>query len=119
MKFRSGLEEQIAKQLTDKGIDYTYESTKVNYQLQCVYTPDFLIPSTGIHLEAKGYFSSKDRRKMLAVKECNPELDIRMIFQRPFNKLYKGSKSTYAMWCERHEIPWASFNNIPKEWINP
>jgi hypothetical protein len=56
---------------------------------------------------------------MLAVKECNPELDIRMVFQRPFNKLYKGSKSTYAMWCEKHGIPWTSFNNIPKEWINP
>ena len=119
MKFRSGLEEQIAKNFSKQGISYEYESTKVLYQLQCIYTPDFMIPSTGIHLEAKGYFSSKDRRKMLAVKECNPELDIRMVFQRPFNKLYKGSKSTYAMWCEKHGIPWTSFNNIPKEWINP
>ena len=119
MKFRSGLEEQIAKNFSKQGISYEYESTKVHYQLKCIYTPDFMIPSTGIHLEAKGYFSSKDRRKMLAVKECNPELDIRMVFQRPFKKLYKGSKSTYAMWCEKHGIPWTSFNNIPKEWINP
>ena len=117
MAYRSGLEEQIAKQLTDKGIDYTYESTKVNYQPQCVYTPAFLITSSGIHLEAKGYFSSKDRRKMLAVKECNPDLDIRMIFQRPFNKIYKGSKTTYAMWCEKHDILWSSYQNIPESWL--
>ena len=54
---------------------------------------------------------------MLAVKECNPDLDIRMIFQRPFNKIYKGSKTTYAMWCEKHDILWSSYQNIPESWL--
>ena len=95
MAFRSGLEEKVADLLTNLGVDYEYESTKVPYILQCNYTPDFLLPS-GIYLETKGRLTEEDRRKMKAVKEMNPELDIRFVFQSPFNKIYKGSKTTYA-----------------------
>ena len=54
-----------------------------------------------------------DRRKIRAVKELNPNLDLRMVFQAPFNKISKKSKTTYAKWCEKHDIPWTSFKTSP------
>jgi len=116
MKFRSGLEEKVSDLLLELGVEYEYESTKVPYILQCNYTPDFLLPN-GVFLETKGRLTDEDRRKMKAVKKANPELDIRFVFQTPFNKIYKGSKTTYAKWAEKHGFPWCSFHSIPIEWL--
>ena len=114
--FRSQLEEKVSDLLCELGIDYEYEPTKVPYQIQHNYTPDFLLPN-GIYLETKGYWDAADRRKMKAVKEQNPDLDIRMVFQAPFNTISKKSKTTYAKWCEKHDIPWTAWHNIPMEWL--
>ena len=115
-KFRSKLEERVAILLQELGISYEYESTKVPYTIQHTYHPDFVLPNY-VHLETKGYWDAADRRKVLAVKRDNPELDLRMVFQSPYNKISKKSKTTYAMWCEKHDIPWTSFHNIPLDWL--
>jgi len=115
-KFRSGLEKQIGDLLTELGISYEYESTKISYTIPHNYTPDFVLPNHVI-LEAKGYWDAEDRRKMKAVKEQNPLLDIRMVFQSPYNKISKKSKTTYAQWCEKHDIPWTTWQEIPMEWL--
>ena len=115
-KFRSGLEEQVAKLLEGLGVTYEYESCKVPYTIQHHYHPDFILPNH-VYLETKGYWSPEDRRKIAAVKRDNPELDLRMVFQAPFNKISKKSKTTYAKWCEKHDIPWTAFHNIPLEWL--
>ena len=116
MAFRSGLEEKVADLLVNLGVKYEYESTKVPYVLQCNYTPDFLLPN-GVYLETKGQLTEEDRRKMKAVKKANPELDIRFVFQAPYNKIYKGSKTTYAAWAEKNNFPWAAYHSIPIEWL--
>lgn len=116
MAYRSGLEVKIADLLSSLGVTYEYESTKIPYVLQCNYTPDFLLPN-GIYLEAKGQLTEEDRRKMKAVKAANPDLDIRFVFQSPYNKIYKGSKTTYAKWCEKHGFPYCSYQNIPIHWL--
>ena len=115
-KFRSKLEERIGTLLMTLGISYEYESTKVGYTIQHHYTPDFVLPNH-VYLEAKGYWSAADRRKILAVKKDNPDFDLRMVFQSPYNKISKKSKTTYAQWCERHDIPWSHFHDIPLEWL--
>ena len=115
-KFRSGLEEQVAKLLEGLGVTYEYESTRVPYTIQHHYSPDFILPNH-VLLETKGYWDAKDRRKILAVKKDNPYLDLRMVFQSPYNKINKNSKTTYAKWCEKHDIPWTSYHNIPLEWL--
>ena len=115
-KFRSGLEEQVAKLLEGLGVTYEYESTRVPYTIQHHYSPDFILPNH-VLLETKGYWDAKDRRKILAVKKDNPYLDLRMVFQSPYNKINKKSKTTYAKWCEKHDIPWTSYHNIPLEWL--
>lgn len=116
MAFRSGLEVKVADLLSSLGVTYEYESTKIPYVLQCNYTPDFLLPN-GVYLETKGQLTEEDRRKMKAVKAANPDLDIRFVFQSPYNKIYKGSKTTYAKWCEKHGFPYCSYQNIPISWL--
>ena len=115
-KFRSQLEENIAKLLDGLGVSFQYESEKLGYTIEHSYTPDFVLPNY-TYLEAKGYWSPADRRKILNVKKANPEIDLRMIFQSPYNKISKKSKTTYAQWCDRHDIPWSSYQNIPIEWL--
>jgi len=114
--FRSQLEKRIATLLTTLGVSYEYESTKIPYTIQHNYTPDFVLPNH-VFLEAKGYWDPKDRRKILAVKKDNPEIDLRMVFQSPYNTISKKSKTTYAQFCERHDIPWSHFHDIPLEWL--
>ena len=116
MAFRSGLEEKVADLLVNLGVEYEYESTKIPYIINYNYIPDFLLPN-GIHLEAKGLWEPEDRRKIKAVKEQHPELDLRMVFQAPYNKISKGSKTTYAKWCDKHNIPWCPSHSIPIEWL--
>ena len=116
MAFRSKLEERVADLLVELGVKYEYESTKVPYVIQHNYTPDFLLPN-GIYLECKGYWDADDRRKIKAVKLLNPDMDLRMVFQAPFNTISKKSKTTYAQYCEKLNIPWTSYANIPIEWL--
>ena len=115
-KYRSTLEKNIASLLDGLGVSYGYESEKLGYTIEHSYTPDFVLPNY-IYLEAKGYWDAADRRKILAVKKDNPEIDLRMVFQSPYNTISKKSKTTYAKWCERHDIPWTSYHNIPIDWL--
>ena len=115
-KFRSKLEENIAKLLDGLGVSFEYESEKLGYTIEHTYTPDFVLPNY-TYIEAKGYWSPADRRKILNVKKANPEVDLRMVFQSPYNTISKKSKTTYAKWCEKHDIPWSSYQNIPIEWL--
>ena len=116
MTFRSQLEKDIAKLLEGLGVSYEYESEKLGYTIEHHYTPDFVLPNY-TYLEAKGYWSSEDRRKIKNVLKANPEIDLRMVFQSPYNTISKKSKTTYAQWCERHDIPWTSYQDIPIEWL--
>ena len=116
-KFRSGLEKQVADLLSNLGIDYEYETTKVSYYIEHNCTPDFVLPNKHVVLECKGYWDAKDRRKIKNVKKQNPDLDLRMVFQSPYNKISKKSKTTYAQWCDKHNIPWTHFHDIPLEWL--
>ena len=116
--FRSGLEQQIAKQLKAAGVPVNYETEKVYYVKPArtsKYTPDWLLPN-GIIIETKGRFMVEDRKKHLLIKEQYPDLDIRFVFSNSRNKISKGSRTTYAMWCEKNNIPYAD-KWIPEEWL--
>ena len=113
--FRSGFEERIASQLKRCGIDYTYESLVIEYKRLSTYTPDFILPN-GIIIETKGRWVTEDRSKHLLIKEQHRDLDIRLLFQNAYNKIRKGSKTTYADWCLKHNYRWAE-GSIPMEWL--
>lgn len=114
--YRSRLEERLARWLEVNGHSFEYETLKLDYTVKAVYTPDFILPN-GVILEAKGYFRPEDRSKMLAVKKHHPDLDIRLVFQAPYNTITKQSKTTYARWAEKNKFPWCPSYNIPLDWF--
>jgi len=119
--FKSGLEDKIAKQISEAGHKVIYEKEKINYvqpSRQARYTPDFKLPKKGgfFYVETKGRWVTDDRHKHLLIKDQFPEIDIRFVFQNQNAKLYKGSKTTYAMYCERHGFIYAN-KLIPNEWF--
>lgn len=114
--YRSQFELNLARILTDNKVPFEYENSKFQYIPEPRnYTPDFYLPESGIYVEAKGHLTKDDRVKMLLVKRQHPELDIRFVFLRASNKIYKGSKTTYAAWCERYNFIWAE-GSIPTDW---
>ena len=115
--FRSQLEEKVADLLVELNIDYDYETKRIPYTIQHHYTPDFILPN-GVVLECKGYWEASDRRKIKQIVKDNPDLDLRMVFQAPFNKISKKSKTTYAQWCDRLKIPWCAYYDIPIDWLS-
>ena len=116
--FRSGLEVDVAKQLEDLGVDYTYESFKIPFiqpTKSRTYTPDYQLPN-GIIIETKGQFKTEDRQKHLWVKQQNPELDIRFVFSRSLTKIAPRSPTTYADWCIKNGFLFSD-KLIPIKWI--
>ena len=115
--YRSGLEQDTAKYLKQKGVNFTYEEFKIKWvdPKTKTYTPDFVLEN-GIIIETKGRFISPDRAKHLAVRDQYPDLDIRVVFPNSRTKLYKGSKTTYGMWCDKHGFKNAD-RVIPNAWL--
>ena len=116
-KYRSGFEQTLANQLQRSGVAFEYETVKLEYQKIATYTPDFILPN-GIIIEAKGVWTVEDRTKHLLVREQHPHLDIRLVFMNAYNKIRKGSNTTYARWCEKKNIIYAN-KTIPKSWLSP
>jgi len=116
-RYRSGLEKNVAEFLKTKQKKVRYEKLKIEWEdlRYRTYTPDFTLDN-GIIIETKGVFDSEDRRKHLQVQKQHPELDIRFVFTNLYAKLYKGSKTTYAQWCEKNNFL-ANHRIIPKEWL--
>jgi hypothetical protein len=115
--YRSGLEERVSKELEEAGVKYEYETQKIKYRVEedRTYTPDFILPN-GIIVETKGRFVVSDRKKHLLIQKQRPELDIRFVFQNSRAKLYKGAKSTYGQWCDKHGFLYAD-KSIPEDWL--
>lgn len=133
-KYRSRLEEKVAKQLEAEGIKFTYEQVKIPYTVparEAKYVTDFavkLIDNSGnerlILLEAKGRFGHRhrsdadERQKYILLKQQYPDLDLRFVFQSAHKtKIYPGSKTTVAQWAESHGFPYSDKGTIPKEWL--
>ena len=115
--YRSGFEDDVAKELRLKDIEFTYEKEKIKWVDLKVrtYTPDFVL-SNGLIIETKGRFVANDRRKHKEIAKQFPELDIRFVFQNSRAKLYKGAKSSYADWCKKYGFQYAE-KTIPDDWL--
>ena len=96
-----------------------FEAAKIEYlkpARTAKYTPDFLLPN-GIIIESKGRFVTADRQKHLLIQKQHPDLDIRFVFSNSRSRISKQSKTTYAMWCEKHGFLYAD-KLIPEEWLD-
>lgn len=115
MKFKSKYEQDVYTNVELNGFSVEYEPYSIPYLMKGNYYPDFVLPN-GIVVETKGYFDSRSRAKMIAVKKNNPNLDIRMVFMNSKTKVRRGSKMTYADWCEKYDFPYAD-GMIPLKWF--
>ncbi len=117
--YRSGFEHKVSDQLKENKIKFGYETTVIDYirpQTNHTYTIDFTLPN-GILVETKGRWVIEDRKKHLLIKKQHPELDIRIVFMSGNTKIRKGSKTTYGMFCDKHDIKWAE-KEIPISWFS-
>jgi hypothetical protein len=118
VKFRSKFEKRVWENRGERKLDYEPQKPVISYNTPARYIPDFRL-SNGIFIEAKGYFDSRSRGKMLRVKKQNPSLDIRFLFQRANNRITKSTNSMmYWQWAEKHGFLWAEGEMIPEEWYN-
>jgi hypothetical protein len=116
--YRSGLEEQNAKFLAANGVPVLYETLKINYVIpesKHTYTPDFPLYDV-MYIETKGKLETSDRAKHILIKAQRPEYDIRFVFARATDPIYKSSPTSYAMWADKHGFKWAN-KLIPIQWI--
>jgi hypothetical protein len=111
------LEVSNAEHLERNCIKYEYETVKIRYRVQeeKEYVADFKLPN-GIIIETKGRFTPDDRKKHLLIQEQYPDLDIRFVFSNSNNKIRKGSKTSYADWCDKNGFLYAD-KLIPEGWL--
>jgi hypothetical protein len=115
--YRSGLEKETVAWLKERQKQVCYEELRIEWEdlKYRTYTPDFELDN-GIIIETKGIFSAADRRKHVEIQKQHPTLDIRFVFSNANAKLYKGAKSRYCDWCDKHGFQWAH-RVIPEEWL--
>ena len=128
IKYRSNGERDLAEFMICNKVLHEYEPVKVPYTLPVTkhnYTPDFCIyceDGREILIEYKGRhrfggLDKETRTKMIAVKEQHPELDIRLVFDRPGNKIGKSPKSkTWEQWADEQHYIYAH-KTIPLSWL--
>ena len=120
--YRSGLEDIAAGQIKAAGFEVVYETDKILYVIpesNHKYTPDFKLPKKDggfFYVETKGIWNVKDRQKHVLIRKQHPEIDIRFVFSNCNTKLYKGSKTTYASFCDKQGFVYAH-KTIPDEWL--
>lgn len=117
-RYRSGLEAAIGEELDRGGHSFGYEYLTIPFVEPARnrrYTPDFFLRN-GIVIEAKGRFTSGDRKKLKLIRDQYPDLDIRLVFSRAGQKINKRSKTTCAKWCKDKGFQYAE-KLIPQDWI--
>jgi len=119
--YRSSLEVSLSKQLTEAEVPFKFEPDTLPYIRDgkvSWYTPDFKV-GEGIYLESKGYFvgGTKDRHKLILIKEQHPQIDLRIIFQKEGLPVSQGTTMTYGDWADFNGFTWAGGGKIPEGWL--
>ena len=118
MKYKSNLERNIAKALEDINIPFEYEAQRLSYQPKVrTYIPDFYISNDDFFIEGKGYFhNSQERTRHLLIRD-QLGVDVKFVFGNSSNKIGKGSKMTYADWCDKYKFDYSE-GKPPKKWFS-
>jgi hypothetical protein len=120
--YRSGLEQEVAKQIEANGKEVLFETDKIPYvwpARNAKYTPDFKLfrkDGSFFYVETKGLFETKDRQKHVLLKEQGAP-EVRFVFSRSKTKISKGSPTSYGKWCDDHGFQYSD-KSIPDAWFN-
>lgn len=114
MKFRSRLEQRVAKRLSNQ---WRYECEELAYISSHIYNPDF--SADGVHLEVKGRFrTSGEARKYIDVREANPDCCIIFVFQSDTTPMpgakrrADGTKRTMSEWATEKGFLWTTEHEV-------
>lgn len=80
----------------------------VNYfinDIKKIYNPDFYLPEINEYIEVKGYFSNKNKIKMDAVLDQNPNIKIRFMLNQSYSNFING-------YCNITDIPLYKFGEF-------
>ena len=114
IKVRSKLEIRLSEILNQFDVPWLYEVTKIPYKIpesDHNYTVDFTL-GNGLLIEGKGYLSDhRERYKYVLLKEQNPDLDLRFVFDNP-GKLCGGTKMTHGAWATKYNFKWCSIKDV-------
>lgn len=114
--YRSKLEAKVAELLPE----VRYETRKLDYVVPASkhkYLVDFELGPND-YIEVKGRLLPSERKKYLLVRECNPDITLRFFFDKSDNRIYKGSPTTYAAWCDANGFEWTDIRRgLPAHWI--
>lgn len=111
---RNAFERKIDDQLRKLKAGAIYEGARIPYNIEGLwYHPDWVLPNGNI-IEAKGFLDKETKRKMVAVKKCNPNLKIFFVFYDAHKKI-SGTKETHADWAIRNGFGW-SHEVVLEEW---
>lgn len=130
--YRSGLEYSIATDLTRRGCKFAYESEVLVYAHKLSggkcrdcgskrvdklrkYTPDFTL-ANGRRVEAKGYFTARDRTKLISVKGQEGLPAISILFSAD-NWCTKRHKQRYSEWAKANGFEYHVGKTIPAVWL--
>jgi hypothetical protein len=122
--YRSGLELKVADQIKEANYPLNYETETLNYivpERKSKYTPDFIFTKkngTLMYIETKGRWTATDRKKMKFILQSNPNIDLRIVFQNPNQRISKTSKTTYEAYALKLGIQHVAKKNIPLEWLD-
>ena len=125
-KYRNKFEERTGERLTELGVDFSFESERIGYTVSGNYLPDFVVTTRGghrIYIETKGggrSFDGSSRRKLIAVKEQHPEVDLRIVFYSdgkigPTRK--DGTYMKQSDWAKKYGFKYA-IKEIPESWLS-
>lgn len=124
-KYRNKFEKNTGDRLNELGIDFGYETEKLGYVVEGKYIPDFIIKTRSartIYVETKGNGRSFDgpaRRKLIAVKNQHPGLDIRIVFYSDGKAGARRKDGTFLRqsdWAMKHGFKYA-IKEIPESWL--
>ncbi|CDZ31163.1 Hypothetical protein, partial CDS, partial [Neorhizobium galegae bv. officinalis] len=101
--YRNRLETKVAKTLP---ASFQYEPRRFPFQITRHYLPDFVDEAVKEIIEVKGRFTAEDRQKHKAFRKQYPDWTVTLAFQKPDTPINKGSKTTYADWCDANGIKW-------------
>lgn len=123
--YRNKFEKYTGAKLESMGVDFSYESEKLEYTIKGRYIPDFIVKTPSgnkIYIETKGNgrsFDGASRRKLLAVKEQHPEIDLRLVFYSDGKigpKRKDGTHLRQSDWAIKHGLKY-SIKDIPEKWV--
>lgn len=121
--YRSVFEKDAAVLIRAAGYEPNYEVELLPYVTESIYVVDFAVyrlgaKRGGMYLETKGYMPAEDRKKILAFRRSNPDIDFRLVFQNPKSVINTRAKRrvTYGAWATGHGITWGTLEDLPK-WL--